>query len=183
MKHPLDSFEWLPSRTLTANAYNPSVVFSPEMRLLEESLWLRGWMQPLLVASGTLEIIDGFHRWRISMDSQRIRDRDAEEVPCCLLDLSRAEAMMETVRINRAKGTHVAVRLSDVVQELHQDLGVSTEEIMKGCGMDRDEVELLLAGTLLRTRNLASYKYSSAWIPIETRRQQAEEAFEREEEA
>lgn len=182
MADPINSVEWVPSRKLKANLYNPNVVFSPEMRLLEESILLDGWTAAILISTA-FTIIDGFHRWRLSMDSPRIADRWAEEVPCIIMKKTEPEAMMMTIRMIRAKGSAVAVRLSDVVQELHNDYGMTIEGIMRGCGMDRDEVELLLAGSLLKTRKLDKYKYSNAWVPIETRHQQKEdaEAFEREE--
>lgn len=175
----IDNIHWLPTRTLKPNLYNPNVVFTPELRLLEYSLLECSWLQPIIVNVNRL-IIDGFHRWKLSTESAAIRDRWFEEVPCVIFDINDAEAMMLTVRINRAKGTHVAVRLSDVVQELHNDLGISIDEIMRGCGMGRNEVELLLAGTLLKSRNLENYKYSKAWVPIETRHAAKEDAFERE---
>lgn len=175
---PIDNIHWVLTRSLKANLYNPNVVFSPELRLLELSILESGWLQPLIINTNKL-IVDGFHRWKLSTDSAAIRDRWFEEVPCVIFDISDPEAMMLTVRINRAKGTHVAVRLSDVIQELHNDLGVTIEEIMRGCGMGRNEVELLLAGSLLKTRKLENYRYSKAWVPIETRHAKVEE-FERE---
>jgi len=178
---PIDNIHWLLARSLKPNLYNPNVVFTPELKLLEYSLLSTGWIQPVIINTNKL-IVDGFHRFKLSRDSQPIRDRWYEELPCVIFDINDAEAMMLTVRINRAKGTHVAVRMSDVIQELHNDLGVTVEGIMKGCGMDRDEVELLLAGSLLKTRKLDKYRYSNAWVPIETRREQVV-AFEREEES
>lgn len=177
---PIDNIHWLFAGSLKPNLYNPNVVFSPELRLLELSILENGWLQPIIVNVNRI-VIDGFHRLKLSTDSAAIRDRYAEDVPCVIFDISDPEAMMLTVRINRAKGTHVAVRLSDVVQELHNELGCTVEEIMRGCGMGKNEVELLLAGTLLKARNLESYRYSKAWIPIETRHaQKEEEVFERE---
>ena len=37
MDHPIDKIEWLPASDLIANSYNPNVVFTPEMKLLELS--------------------------------------------------------------------------------------------------------------------------------------------------
>lgn len=177
---PIDNIHWLLSSSLKPNLYNPNVVFTPELRLLERSILENGWLQPILVNVNRI-IIDGFHRHKLSTDSVAIRERWAEEVPCVIFDISDPEAMMLTIRINRAKGTHVAVRLSDVVQELHNDLGIPVADIMRGCGMSKDEVELLLAGTLLKSRSLENYKYSNAWVPIETRHAKKDEEFERDE--
>lgn len=179
-RDPIDNIEWIHARKLTANNYNPSVVFTPELKLLEACILDFGWIQPILVTEA-LEIIDGFHRWRLSLDSEALKQRYAEEVPICILPLDRPQAMMLTIQMNRAKGTHVAVRMSDVIQELHNDLGISIDDIREGCGMQRQEVELLLAGHLLKTRDLKNYRYSRAWVPIETRHaQKIVEEYERE---
>lgn len=173
MKHPVDNIVWIESRKLTANGYNPNVVFNQELNLLEESILMMGWIFPIIVNTNNI-IIDGFHRWMLSTTSQRIRERDAEEVPCVVLDISDREAMMMTVRMNRAKGTHVAFRMSELVQILRDDYGVTPEEMILKMGMTPGEVELLYDGSLLKHHNLEKYKYSNAWVPVETRKLDAE---------
>jgi hypothetical protein len=162
---PIDNMIWRPSATLNANHYNPNVVFTPELKLLEHSILESGWIFPIVISS-SLIIIDGFHRWRLSQDSRAMQERWFEEVPTVMIECSDAEAMMITIRMNRAKGTHVAVRMSSVIQSLVIDHGLTVEEIGKGIGAKKDEVLLLMDGDIFKHRKLDKYQYSKAWIPI-----------------
>jgi len=74
---------------------------------------------------------------------------------------------MLTVRINRAKGTHVAVRLAELVQQLIDDHGLLPEEVATGIGADLGEVDLLYQNSIFKARNLAEAPYSRAWYPAE----------------
>lgn len=169
MKHPIDDIIWLESRKLQGNSWNPNVVFTQELNLLEESILTMGWIFPIIVNRNYV-IIDGFHRWMLSTTSQKIRERDAEEVPCVVVDIDDREAMMMTVRMNRAKGTHIAFRMSDLVQDLIDNYGVTPEECIQKMGMTPSEVVLLHDGSLLKHHKLEGYKYSNAWIPVETKK-------------
>lgn len=177
---PINVTEWIHFSKLDANAWNPNVVMNKELRLLERLIVKWGWIQPLLVSRDYI-LIDGFHRWRLAQDSEKLMERYKGLVPISILDADRAEAMMLTVSMNRAKGTHVAVRMSDLVRELVEQEGADPEEVAKGIGANRDEVDLLLTGGLFKSRDFKNYKYSNAWVPIETTRKQKDEAFEREE--
>lgn len=175
MKDPIDNIVWLPSRELNGNSWNPNHVFNQELKLLEQSIIRDGWTQAISVNTNNM-IIDGFHRWRLSMDSAVLVSRYAEEVPCVVLDKSDRDAMMMTVRMNRAKGTHAAFRMSELVQTLVDDWGVTPEEMIEEMGMTPGEVELLYDGSLLKRHKLEKYKYSNAWVPVEATKLDAETA-------
>jgi hypothetical protein len=165
---PISCIEWLHCGLLKANHYNPNVVFNQELKLLEHSLFKTGWVQPILI-SPERNIIDGFHRWALMQESKRLRERYAGRLPCATIKCSEPEAMMLTIRMNRAKGTHVAVRMSDIVQTLMNVYGLSHAAIMEGIGATRDEVDLLYQDSIFEAKGLANYRYSRAWIPKETR--------------
>jgi hypothetical protein len=93
----------------------PSVVFTPGLRLLERSILLTCWVQPCLVMPDST-IIDGFHRVMLSRESAALRKRYAGQVPCAVIDVLRDKAMILRIRMNRAKGSHVAVRMSEIVR-------------------------------------------------------------------
>ena len=107
---PIENIQWLHASKLDSNDYNPNVVFTPELRLLEWSILKNGWVQPVLINKGHL-IIDGFHRWRLSQDSKKLKKKYNGLTPCVVLDINRPEAMLLTIRINRAKGTHTALKM------------------------------------------------------------------------
>jgi ParB-like chromosome segregation protein Spo0J len=165
---PVDKVEWVEAKTLQGNNWNPNVVFNQELRLLERSILRTGWVQPILVSvAGT--IIDGFHRWRLALESQPLLEKYAGKVPVCRLDVSEDVAMLLTVRMNRAKGTHVAVRMSGLVRQLVDDHGYTLEEIAREIGGTVDEAKLLYEDSIFKARNLSAYRYSKAWVPAEGR--------------
>jgi len=165
---PIHTIMWRHFSELTANFYNPNVVYTPELKLLELNIIALGWVQPILVSPAGV-IIDGFHRWRLAQDSQEIREIYAGKVPCATLNVSEADAMMITIRMNRAKGTHVAVRLSEIVKSLMNEHNLSPEAVMEGIGATRDEVDLLYQDSIFEAKGLQHYRYSRAWVPMETR--------------
>lgn len=166
MRDPINEIQWLDATTLKANDYNPNVVFTPELRLLERSILETGWIQPVCINRDGI-IIDGFHRWSLSKDSKALKERYGGKVPCAVLDIDRPAAMLMTVRINRAKGTHVAVRMSEMVRELIDVHHLEPEEVAKGIGATKDEVDLLYQEGVFKMKNIKDYRYSKAWYPVE----------------
>lgn len=166
MTDPIERITWLDAATLNANDYNPNVVMNQELRLLEFSIMRQGWVQPILVTTdGT--IIDGFHRAMLARDSAQLKERYAGKVPCVVLPLSRPEAMMLTIRINRAKGSHVAFRMSVIIRELVNDHGIDPAQIAREIGANADEVDLLYKEGVFEHKNIEGYRYGRAWVPGE----------------
>jgi ParB-like chromosome segregation protein Spo0J len=164
VKHPIESITWVEAEKLRANSYNPNVVYTPELRLLEYSLLTTGWIQPVL-ATQDLEIIDGFHRAHLARTSKKVREMTDGRVPCALLDLTEAERMMLTVRINRAKGSHIAVRMHELVDALIRVHGVTPAEIARQIGATKEEVDLLQQENVFKALNIEKHDYSKAWVP------------------
>lgn len=166
---PICQIEWVHVSTLLPNGWNPNVVFRAELKLLETSILRTGWVQPILISRSSL-IIDGYHRFILSQKSEALKKVYAGNVPCARLDVNDAEAKMLTVRINRAKGTHVAVRMGELVKQLIDEHGVLREEVAAGIGATLDEVDLLYQNSIFKSRNLADAPYSKAWYPEESSR-------------
>lgn len=166
MSDPIESIEWREAASLNANDYNPNVVMNQELRLLEFSILRQGWVQPVLVTEdGT--IIDGFHRAMLARDSKAIKEKYRGKCPCVVLPLTRAEAMMLTIRINRAKGSHVAFRMSEIVRELIDEHGLDPQQVGQEIGANKDEVDLLYKEGVFEARDIKNYRYSKAWYPAE----------------
>lgn len=166
MTDPINSIQWLDAGTLKANHYNPNVVMNTELRLLERSILQTGWIQPILVNANWI-IIDGFHRWSLSKISEPMRERYGGKVPCAILEIPDWKAMLLTVRINRAKGSHIAFKMSALVRELVDKHNVSPEQIVIEMGATNDEVNLLLQENVFKQRDIQNWKYSKAWKPVE----------------
>ena len=170
MTDPINDIKWIDASLLEANDYNPNAVFSPELKLLERSIMKTGWVQPILISKDNI-IIDGFHRWSLSKDSKAISAKYDGKVPCAVLDVDRGEAMVLTVRMNRAKGSHIAVRMSEMVKELIDTHKYDAEELAKELGATKKEIDLLYQDGIFKARNIKDYKYSNAWVPAESTRE------------
>lgn len=165
MKQPLDDVRWLRADTLRPNTWNPNFVLSQEMRLLEHSLLTNGWIQPIVINTSLL-IIDGFHRWRLSIEeTSRVFKQFSGMVPCVTLEIGDGEAKLLTVRINRAKGSHQGHLMAQLVQQLVYEDGFTEEQIARGIGATLPEVRLLCQNSIFKHKNLESYEYSKAWVP------------------
>lgn len=163
---PVSRIEWRHVDTLQANSYNPNRVFAPELKLLELSILRQGWMQPILCSRDGV-IIDGFHRTELSRQSEELRARYGGFVPCVVLDLSEAEAMCLTVRINRAKGSHSAIRMSAIVKDLIDRLGMTPELAGREMGMHSSEVDVLYQDSIFAMKKTADYRFAKAWTPAQ----------------
>lgn len=166
MQDPINNILWLEASELNGNDYNPNVVFSPELKLLERSVLKTGWVQPILISKDKI-IIDGFHRWRLSQDSKAIKEIYKGKVPCAILDIDRPTAMILTIRMNRAKGSHVAVQMSEIIHELIDKHNVDSITLAQEIGATKDEINLLYQDGVFKMKNIQNYKYKKAWYPVE----------------
>jgi len=164
MKEPIDNIQWIDANELEANDYNPNVVFSPELRSLERNILAIGWVQPVIASTSKI-IIDGFHRTMLSRESKKLIEKYKGKVPCVLFDVPRDQAMILTVRMNRAKGSHVAVRMSEMVKELIDTHNWEQKELAQELGATPKEIDLLYQDGVFKFRNIKNYKYSKAWYP------------------
>lgn len=165
-KHPIDNIQWLDVDQLHANSWNPNHVLGPEMKLLKLSLIMQGWIQPVLVGKteNGYRIIDGFHRSTLCKADAEVRALTDGKVPCAVLELSDTEAMLLTVRINRAKGSHNALKMHDLVKEVIA-AGYTPEKVAQEIGGTKHEVETLLLENVFQDLKVADTPYSRAWIP------------------
>lgn len=162
-EQPISNVKWIDVDSLAANDYNPNVVFSDEMNLLKFSIKKSGWIQPILVTQDNV-IIDGFHRATLAKGDKSITVDG--KVPCVVMYLSEPERMLLTIRINRAKGSHVAVKMHDIVTSLVNKYGMGIDAICRGIGARKEEVELLLMENVFQKKNInEATQYSKAWYP------------------
>jgi ParB-like chromosome segregation protein Spo0J len=164
MTHPIDNVTWVDAKLLRANDYNPNVVFKQELKLLEHSIIKNGWIQPILVTQDYV-IIDGFHRWSLALKSEIVPKLTNGKVPVVIMNLTEPERMMLTIRINRAKGAHIAVKMSDIIKQLVRDYGLTLDEIAKEIGATKAEIEVLMMDDVFKKLKIDEHEYSNAWIP------------------
>ena len=137
----------VPIEKIVANSYNPNIMAPPEMRLLELSIWEDGYTMPCvcyyLEEDDLYEIVDGYHRYLVMKQSQRIYDREKGMLPVTVIEKDISNRMASTIRHNRARGMHNLELMTEIVTELVKS-GMSDKWIMRNIGMDKNELLLSL---------------------------------------
>lgn len=163
-KQPIENIKWIQADELVSNDYNPNVVMNAELRALELNIVKIGWVQPVIITSDNT-IIDGFHRTMLSKESKKLKEIYNGLVPCVVFDVPRDEAMILTVRMNRAKGSHVALKMSEMIRELIDKHKWTNKAIAHALGASSKEIDLLYQESVFKMKNIKDYKYSNAWYP------------------
>lgn len=165
---PISNIEWVEADKLKANDYNPNVVFNQELKLLKFSILKQGWIQPVLVSKnedGEYVIIDGFHRSSLAKHDKDIREFSKGMVPVVVLDLNEAERKCLTIRINRAKGSHIAIKMSEIIHSLIEEHKMSVQDICKEIGATKKEIDVLMMDNVFKSLDIQNKEYSKAWYP------------------
>lgn len=159
---PLSTIEWVKRDTLRANNYNPNHVMKPELELLKISIMEDGWTQPI-VAKKDGEIVDGFHRWTVSGDEE-IAELTDGLVPVVRIDPPVEQQMMATIRHNRARGSHIVIRMAEIVSDLIDKQKLSVEEVCTRLKMEEEEVQRLYDRGNMVERG-SKEEFNSGWVP------------------
>jgi len=168
-EQPISNVVWKLASELDPNDYNPNRVLNDEFKILALNIQRFGWIQPILINKNNI-IIDGFHRWRLAQDSKEIYKQFSGRVPCVVMDIDDREAMLLTIRINRAKGVHEASAMAKIAKKLVNEFQMTPQSLQKELGMGSREVELLLADTVFEIKNISEWQYSKAWYPYEDKK-------------
>ena len=115
-REPVDCVLWVEAKTVEANDYNPNVMATVEKKLLERSIELDGFTQPVVVARQQRRhlVVDGFHRHLIGKSRPELNRRLHGYLPVTLINAEREgqkERIAATIRHNRARGKHQIAEL------------------------------------------------------------------------
>lgn len=162
---PVYNVKRVPLEKIQANSYNPNRVAPPEMKLLYDSIKEDGYTQPIVCfhikEKDVYEVVDGFHRYMIMKTYKDICEREGGCLPVAVIDKPASDRMASTIRHNRARGSHDADLMSNIVAEL-VEMGKSDAWISKHLGMDADEILRLKQITGLASL-FADKEFSSSW--------------------
>lgn len=141
---PVDYVKWVLAEEVVANDYNPNKVAPPEMELLEVSIMNDGYTQPVVTFpnDGKIEVVDGFHRTRVSKESKIVRQRVLGYTPTVIIRKEQSgknDRIASTIRHNRARGKHQVDAMSEIVLEL-KNRNWKNERIARELGMDEEEI-------------------------------------------
>jgi hypothetical protein len=141
---PVDYVKWVLAEDVVANDYNPNKVAPPEMELLEISIMNDGYTQPVVTFpnNGKIEVVDGFHRTRVSKESKIVRQRVMGYTPTVIIrkeQSNKNDRIASTIRHNRARGKHQVDAMSEIILEL-KNRNWKNERIARELGMDEEEI-------------------------------------------
>lgn len=141
---PVDFVKWVKCDEVIANDYNPNKVAPPEMELLEISIMNDGYTQPVVTFpnNGKIEVVDGFHRTRVSKESKIVKNRVLGYTPTVIIRKEQSDKndrIASTIRHNRARGKHQIDAMSEIVLEL-KNRNWKNERIARELGMDEEEI-------------------------------------------
>lgn len=144
---------------IIANNYNPNVVASPEMKLLELSIIRDGYTQPIVTFYDSEKdiyiVVDGFHRYSVG------KKLKLSKLPIVVIDKPLEDRIASTIRHNRARGTHQIKNMSSIVLDLYKS-GWTDFQIAKELGMEMDEVLKLKQITGLEEA-FKNMEFSKSW--------------------
>lgn len=164
-RSPVYDVRMVPMEKVVANDYNPNKVAPPELELLETSIWEDGYTQPIVTVydqdADEYIVVDGFHRFVIIRDSDRIRERERGMLPVVVLNKEVGDRMASTIRHNRARGSHNVELMSQIVAEL-VEMGKGDPWICKHIGMSPDELLRMKQVTGLASL-FADTDFGEAW--------------------
>lgn len=143
-KEPVDFVKWVKCENVQANDYNPNKVAPPEMALLEISIMNDGYTQPVVTYPNgdKIEVVDGFHRTRVSKESSVVRERVLGYTPTVIIrseQSNKNDRIASTIRHNRARGKHQVDAMSEIILEL-KNRNWKNERIARELGMDEEEI-------------------------------------------
>ena len=141
---PVDFVKWVLAENVVSNDYNPNKVAPPEMELLEVSIMNDGYTQPVVTFphDGKIEVVDGFHRTRVSKESKIVRERVKGYTPTVIIRKEQSDKndrIASTIRHNRARGKHQVDAMSEIILEL-KNRNWKNERIARELGMDEEEI-------------------------------------------
>jgi len=161
------NIEYINIKDLKVPDWRATYTLRPDLMVISSSLTDFGFMQPIHVRKETLEIIDGSERVLLVRNVKQIRAETGEKIPAIIHDVDSLEAMMLHLRLNRGRGAVVARPMSKIVRKLIHSRKYSEQDIKRALSMKSNEMNLMIDGSIFKTRNISEHSYSRAWVPVE----------------
>lgn len=159
--------QWVDGTELKHASWRANYVLQPDLRVLYNSMKDFGWLQPIVVQKSNNTIIDGHYRWEIAGSLKTFEKKYKSLVPVVYEDCSDIEAMLLHIRMNRGRGSLAGRQMARIIRSAKMSKKFSDKDFKRILAMHYDEIDIMVDGTLLKSRNIKDHKYSNAWIPVE----------------
>lgn len=152
---------------LVSPSWRATHTIRPNLLVISSSLQKYGFIQPIHLMSDGKTIIDGSERMRLTSSVKKILSKTNGIIPVIIHEVDELEAMMMHLQLNRGNGNSVIKRMSSIVRKLHMSGRYSEKDFDSLLCMKRAELELMIDGSIFKTRKIAEHNYSRAWVPVE----------------
>lgn len=128
---------------LQPNPWNPNKMPKRKFEALKASIAAEGYLGGIVTRQlddGSLQIVEGEHRWRALIDVFGVD----HVVDVTVADMTEVQAKLNTLALNRIRGEHAPVAEALVMSDLLAK-GMSVKDLETRLGMPQDQVEDLVA--------------------------------------
>jgi ParB-like chromosome segregation protein Spo0J len=147
-------------------SWHANYILRPDLVVLSASICKYGILSPIIVDSKNF-IVDGVQRWMLAKDNKHVKSVVGDTIPVIRVDCDSIDARILHVSMNRGRGDIVAKKLSNIVKEIISSGAYEQEELAEMLCMKYDELDIMLDGTVLKSKNITEHRYSRAWVPVE----------------
>jgi ParB family chromosome partitioning protein len=129
-------FKLISPNKIKSNSWNPNEMVPSVFEHLKKEVQRVGFIDPVTarrLEDGSLEIIDGYHRWKAS------KEIGLKEIPVIILEMSEDEAKLQTINLNQIKGEFNPVKFAELLQSLGAKY--KQEEIETYLNMSQQEID------------------------------------------
>jgi len=163
----MNQIETIKFEDLRIAPFKATHILRPDLLSLSASLRDFGFIVPIVIQKSTNVVIDGNERVLISINQKKVSDIVGDACPVVAIDCDDMEAQMLHLRLNRSRGNLLAKPMSKIVRNLVKSKKYSRSDLGSLLQMKHDELQILLDGSLLKTKKISEHSYSRAWVPIE----------------
>ena len=158
---------YLNATTLQSPKWRATHTIRPNLLAISSSIQMYGFIQPIHVMGDRKTIIDGSERVNLVNSVKVISKQIGNEIPVLVHDISEPEAMMMHLQLNRGNGNIVAKKMSLIIRKLYMSKTYSEKDFDNILCMKREELELMIDGSIFKSRKISEHNYSRAWVPVE----------------
>lgn len=158
---------YLNAADLVSPRWRATHTIRPNLLAISSSLQMYGFVQPIHVMGDRKTIIDGSERVNLLNSVKVIAKITGGKIPSLIHDLSESEAMMMHLQLNRTNGNIVAKKMSSIIRKLYMSKTYTEKDFDSILCMKREELELMIDGSIFKSRKISEHNYSRAWVPVE----------------
>lgn len=163
----MNQIETIKFEDLQIAPFKATHILRPDLLSLSASLRDFGFIIPIVIQKSTNVVIDGNERVLIVRGQKKLLDIVGDTCPVVAIDCDNMEAQMLHLRLNRSRGNLQAKPMSKIIRNLVKSKKYSKSDLGSLLQMKHDELQVLLDGSLLKTKKISEHSYSRAWVPIE----------------